>query len=133
MRLLHAVPLVALASLAFAATSASADPLCTGTAEDAKICVDPAGTPGVGLEGSLVSRCVFVPGMPDCQTVAVPGVRVTSGDVPLVTCDGPQCPGGVPDPGPTPIPGTGECGNPMQRGPVLPRVIICIAEGHVGP
>ncbi|HEX8003486.1 MAG TPA: hypothetical protein VF519_12400 [Mycobacteriales bacterium] len=131
MRLLRTVPLVALASLAFAAPSASADPVCTGTAEDAKVCVDPAGTPGAGLEGTLFSRCVFVPGVPECQTVAVPGVRITSGDVPLVTCEGPQCPTSVPDPGVGDLPGGGGCGNPTQRGAVIPRIVICIATGGV--
>jgi hypothetical protein len=128
---LRLVPLAVLAALAFTAPGASADPLCVGTAEDAKVCVDPAGTPTVTPSGTLFSRCVFVPGDPDCKTVAVPGVQVDSGPVPLVTCTGPSCPpsGGGGDPtDDLPLPGGG-CPDvdPSERGPVIPRVVFCIA------
>ncbi|HEV2891768.1 MAG TPA: hypothetical protein VGX28_15460 [Frankiaceae bacterium] len=132
MRLVSALPLVALAAVTLAAPAASAEPICTGTAEDAKVCVDPAGTPGASLEGSLFSRCLFVPTIPECTTVSVPGVRITSGDVPLVTCEGPQCPPqGDPVPDTGPLPGGGGCGDPTQRGPVIPRIVVCIQEGHL--
>lgn len=87
------LPAVGLAILVATGVPAGAEPVCTGTEEDAKICADPDALPGAGPgSGAPVSRCVYLPTETECRTVELP---VSEPDVDpgrpedVVTCTGP--------------------------------------------
>lgn len=87
------LPAAGLAALVAIGIPAGAEPVCTGTEEDAKVCVHPDALPGAGPgDGTPVSRCVYLPTETECRRIELP---VSEPDVDpgrpgdVVTCTGP--------------------------------------------
>lgn len=83
MRTLARLTVMALgvAGLAMVAPAANADPNCTGTEEDGRVCVDIDNVPNVDPDAGRVGRCVFLPIDPDCRDISVPVPGTEGGDL----------------------------------------------------